>query len=503
MSITVELNNVDITDQVAFPSLRVTQMLTSQVDTANFEIDNKDGTRATPEFDDDIEVFDGATKIFGGKVAQVLQKVKSGGGGFVLSVSCVDHTLEFDRQLVARVYENETVEDIIDDIVTSYAPGFTVTNVQSNYLVEKIVFNQVPPSECLKKLATMLRYDWYIDPDKDIHFFPKFTNTAPFGLTDTNGNYIYKSLTRISDGSQLVNRVKVRGGEYDGATYTDTITVSGDDTKSFKLPYRFANLTIELDTGSGFVSQDVGIDFIDDFVTRDVLYNFADANVRFENALSNGDKIRFSGNPKVRVFAVAEDSVSIAAYGRIEKLIRENDIRSNLVARKRALAELLAYNEAIIDAKFKTYEGGLRTGMLINVKSTKRGLDDDLLIKTVVFLPRTPVEFEYQVDCVSTKRYGLIETLQKLLQPEAQDFDEAEVSEDIFSANEVLNILDDTEMIVPVTADEEVEIDENYILDPLGTGVDPIFITAPYTPTSQTDPNRPGRTNISMRTYVS
>ena len=40
--------------------------------------------------------------------------------------------------------------------------------------------------------------------------------------------------------------MKVRGGEYDGATYTDKITVNGSNSKSFKLPYKFSGLTIKV-----------------------------------------------------------------------------------------------------------------------------------------------------------------------------------------------------------------------------------------------------------------
>lgn len=340
--ITIELNSVDISDQVKFDSVQVDSVLTNEVDTAQFDIRRYGARTINPVFNDDVVIYDGADKIFAGKVNSVDNNAEAGLGAY-LTIRCTDHTMEFDRLLASRTYEDTTVHDIIDDLVSSYAPSFTINNVSSNFIIPKIVFNQVPLSQCLRRLADIMRYDWYIDPDKDIHFFERNTNTAPFDLTDTSGNFVYKTLSRSSDGTQIVNRVKVRGGEYDGDTYTDVITVKGSDSKSFKLPYKFSNLTIELDTGGGYVSKTVGIDFIDDFTTKDVLYNFQDQSFRFETARGDGNKIRFSGNPKVPVLAIAEDSPSVIAYGAIEKLIRDDTIESNNVARKRASAELLAF----------------------------------------------------------------------------------------------------------------------------------------------------------------
>jgi hypothetical protein len=264
-----------------------------------------------------------------------------------------------------------------------------------------------------------VRYDWYVDENKVVHFFSKGTLSAPFDLTDSSGNYVYTSLRRLLDGSQIANRVKVRGGEYDGDTYTDSITVAGDATKSFRLPYKFSNLTVKLNT----VAQVVGIDFIDNFSDKDVLHSFQEQTIRWETALSDADVIEFSGNPKVRVFAIAEDPPSIALYGKIEKLIRDNNITSNTVARQRAIAELYAYSASLIDAEFYTRTVGLRAGMQINISSTLRGSDDSLIIKSLVFRPIDKDNFGYDVKCVSQKRQGLIELLQSILEPEPQSTD--------------------------------------------------------------------------------
>ncbi|RKZ11034.1 hypothetical protein DRQ25_00815 [Candidatus Fermentibacteria bacterium] len=499
--ITVEINSVDVTDQIEQRTLQVTQNLTYQVDTAFFNVRKGGSKTLVPSYGDEIEIYDGSEKILGGTILSVNITPIAGAEGEFFVVNCVDRTYEMDKLMAAKTYEDETIEDIIADLVTTYASAFTTVNVNSTLLIEKIVFNQVPLSVCIKRLADTVGYDWYVDSDRDIHFFSKDANSAPFGITDTNGNYVYNSLNRVVDGSQVVNTVKVRGGEYNGNTYSDQITVSGNNTKSFKLPYRFANLTVTLDTGGGPVAQTVGLDFIDDFTSKDVLHNFQDRMIRFETALSSGDIIAFTGNPKVRVFTIAEDPISKEAYGVIEKLIRDGTIESNAIARRRASAELFIYSEPIIDAKFTTYTTGLRTGMIMTAQSDIQGFEEELMIKSLTFKMRDHDNFQYEVSLVSTRRYDFITLLQQLIEPDAQPSDENETSEQIYADTQVVTVQEEYEVVAPFEDEEDITVSENYILNPLGAGVDALYTLSPYTPSGQLDTRRPGRLGISFRVY--
>lgn len=502
--IDIKVNDVSIADQVNVESLVVQQNLTNEQDIATFGF-ILSGDREVPQFDDDIVILDGTTKIFAGKIAEVSEQI-AGSLIRMVKVACVDHTLEFDRILAARTYEDETIADILADLIDTYAPTFTYANVASDFVIEKIVFNQVPLSQCVRRLADIVRFDWYIDEDKDLHFFDKFTNTAPYDLTDTGGNYVYKSLVRTSDGSQIVNRVKVRGGEYDGSSYTDIITVVGNDTKSFNLPYKMANLAIRLDTGGGFVAKTVGVDFIDTFDDFDVLYSFQTQSFRFENELSDGDRVEYTGNPKTPVLAVVEDAASIAAlraryeeahgeaapagYGIIEKIIKETAIASNTIARQRAAAELIAFADAIVDAQFTTYTPGLRAGMVLHMQSDLRGFDEDLIIKKVQFKARTPEDFEYTVQCISTQRFTLLEVLRKIVTPESRPEDEKEVSESAYVLNETVNVLDEWTQVNPFVIEESVTFTDAWLdLD----GDDIVWVWGYYAPASHSDVNRMAR----------
>lgn len=502
--VTIQINSVDQSSVVIYESLNVTQNLSDLVDVCNFRTRKYGDRTFKPEYGDDVKVYDDADCVFGGIVMKVHEVVESGGGGVVYEAQCADYTVVMDRLMVGRTFENQSIKAIITDILSSYAPDFNADNVDSDFVIPKIVFNQITVSQCIKKLADIVQYDWYVDENKSVHFFGKYTNMAPFNLTDSSGNYVYTSLERNIDGSQIVNRVKVRGGSYDGPLFTDVITVNGNSSKSFKLPRQMANLTIEVDAGSGYVSKNVGIDNIDDFTTDDVLYSFQDQSFRFENALTDGNKIRFSGNPKINVMAIAEDDVSIKVlrdkyeaiygtpppdgYGVIEKVLRDNSIESNEVARRRAAAELYSYSQAVIDAKFYTYDSGLRTGMVINLSSSRRDCDDDLIIKTVTFRMIDPMNFGYQVECVSTKRYNFIEILRSLMEPEIKENDE--ISEETKIDNAIEGIQEEHTVVNPYEDDVDEGTQEQHGINLLGQGVGPTPVWGYYAPTSDTDPKR-------------
>ncbi len=495
--IILKINSTDRSSLVVRDSLEINQILTSQVDTAVFLLRKYGSRSVVPTVGDDIGIFQDTTKIFGGTITSVNETEISTADGLVYEVKVTDYTFLLDSKLVSETYSSQTVAYIINDLLTKYASGFTSVNVSSTFSITKIVFNQVPISQCIKRLADVLRYDWYVDENKDIHFFSKFTNSAPYNLTDTSGNYVNETLERSIDGTQIANTVKVRGGEYDGATYTDKITVNGNNSKTFTLPYKFSNLAI---TVNG-VSKTVGIDNIDSFPAKDVLYNFTEKIIRFNAVLADGDQIQFSGNPKVPVLAIASDPASIALYGAKEKLIRDTTIQDLAVARKRAGAEVDTYKDPISSLKFDTYTAGLRTGMVINLTSTRRGANVDFIISSVDFKARTLNDFTYSVDVVTTRQFGLIELLQQILQPDPQQADDAEVAETIKTDTAEVTIDELITTLSPYQDFVTVTLAESILNDPLGAGVEPLWVLADYTPTSQTDTKRMGRLDYSLKVY--
>ena len=488
--IKVIIEGTDRSNNIEWKSLYIRQQLDDLTDVATINI-VYDGINKTfvPNELDEVYIYDDTEKVFGGVITKITQQVL---GVNLIKYTCSlnDFSFILKRQLVSKVYESETIQDIIDDIITNYTDGsFTANSIETSLTIDKIVFNQINVNKALKRLARLVGYHWYVDYDKDIHFFSKYTYNAPFNITDDSGNYIYESLIRESDGSQIVNQVKVRGGEYDGDLFTDTITINGNTTKTVLLPYKFSNLTVKVNG----TSQTVGIDFLDDESAYDVLYNYQEKTLKWSSALSDGDEVEFSGNPKVPVLAIAQDSSSLNQYGKVEKLIRDKSIEDLTSARKRAEAELLYFADEVIDVKYKTYEKGLEVGQYQNIQSTIRNINEDLIIKTITIKTVSPDTFIYDVNLISTKRYGLIEVLQKLLEAEDLKANESEVAEIIKVDNEEIIV---NETITAVSGNEDnttITINEDFWND----NIEPTWVYAMYVPVSIDDTKRGGVYNIA------
>lgn len=494
--IQVLIDNVDKSELIQWESLVVEQNRDDEIDSCNFRVLVYQGKTFNPVYNQAVIVKEDSEVIFAGNIVGVKQGLDGNSGIIFYDIECQDYTTQLVGKLVARTYTNQTINYILADLCSAFAPTFNADNANSTFVVPKIVFNQITFLDCIKKLASIVNYSYYIDSNKSIHFFNISEGSAPFSITD-EGGYEFETLERTLDGSQLVNVVKVRGGEYDGALFTDKITVKGAVTKSFIIAKKLSSLTIKVNN----VSKTVGIDNVDDFATKQVLYNYQNQSIAFQNALADGDVIEYSGYPKVRVFQIAEDTSSVNQYGRIEKLIREDDIRDNVIARKRAVAELYAFSNGVIDATFETTQSGLRVGQSILIDCPSRSFVENLTIKSVTFTTDSPTTFRYKVNLINTKRANLINLLSKLLAPATLDIDEAEVDESIYIDKAELTMSEEHTVVNAFADDADLEVIETHYLDPLGAGVEPEWVLGDYFPSSETDPKRMGRLDISMTLY--
>lgn len=499
MNITVKVNTIDRTNYVSWPSFTKEDVLNSQVDTCTFDTKKYGSKTWKPVVGDEILVEDGATKIFAGVIVQVEETIE----GLVLShnVQCKDWSQYLDRSLVVERYEDMTINAIIADINTYYLTGgFTVNNVNCTTVVKSIAFNRLPVSKCLQLLAEQVNYSWYVDYDKDIHFFAKNSEPAPFSLSDTAGNYIFSSLRIKDDLSQLRNRVYVRGGEIKGTSRSENFT--GDATKkTFALGNKFSNKpTVTV----GGVSKTVGVDFLDQDASFDCLWNYNEKYIRFVNAPASAAAIVISGTPLIPIIVQIQDESSIAKYGGIyEFSVVDKTIKSVEEARQYATSQLEAYANKIAEGGFDTYESGLRSGQIITIQSDIRDLNSSFLIQRVTLSMRTPTEGLWIVELATLRTIGIIDFLQNLLLSQDSQISvaENEVLEKSYLVNETAQVTETITKTFPYSDHQTAQITEDIAKDPFGAGVAPDFVLAPYIPTSNSDPKREGILDISFTVY--
>ena len=447
MAIVIEINDIDKTGEIVTSSVMLNRALTNQIDTLTFEIKRANSSGYKPVLNNKVEVIEDGTLIFGGQIVSIDEEVD----GLVekVKISCKDFSFDMDKKLVVKTYSSMTVAAIIADINTNFLPaGYTVTNVVCPIIVNYIAFNYEMPSKCFQQLATITDYDWYVDEAKNIYFFQKGSQSAPFNLTDTNGKYIYNSLKIKKDIKNIRNSIIVRGGTYQGSTYTEDQAADGNKT-TFTFAYQYSNYIVKVNG----VTKTVGLDFIDDPTTKDCLYNFNEKAVKFPTASkpTAGQIVTIVGNPHIPVVTKIADSASVALYGEFQYKIIDKSIASKEAARDRAQAELAGWAAQINEGSFSTYETGLKVGQKIRIQSTNRGIDDYFIISRLSSKMHTPTQMEHTATLVTKQTYGVIEFLQNLL---IQKDKEIEISSDevldlVLQFSETMGITDS--MTAPVS----------------------------------------------------
>lgn len=411
--LTITVESTDRTGNIDPFSINVSRALTNQADTFQFTVPRTQAGDWKPAVLDTVQVEDGDSNvIFGGSIVTI-EETFDGGIEYV-KCNCRDWTFEMDRKLVVKSYTGETVEDIIADLITNYIGdlGFTGTNVNCDVLVDYIAFNYEYPSKILQQLAQLTSYDWYVDEDKDIHFFAKDANPAPFALSDTSGNYYIDTLVIKKDATKIKNTITVRGGQYLGDSFTESYVADGTQL-TVPLVNKYNSITVTVNA----VSKTVGVANIDSLDDFDCLYNFQEKSLTFKPATkpANGHVVAVNGSPYVPVLTRRTDVGSVGVYGVFEYKIVDSTIDTKQGARERALAELNQYSEALDEGSFETSVNGLEVGQIITVESAFRSISEDFVITRIMTTIENTDKLKHKVTLSTTQTYGMVEFLQSLL----------------------------------------------------------------------------------------
>jgi len=413
MTITLKINGVNRTSSIIRNSLNKSDVLNEKVDTLSFAVDKYGNQTYAPSVNDTVELLDTGVTIFKGLILTV-DKSTDGHSVVRYDVECVDNAHFLNRTLVTEIYTNTTINAIIANIISTYAPTFTITGVVAPVPVKSITFNRISVSEALGKLSRLSNYSWYVDYTNDIHFFAKNTELAPFSITDNSNNYIYESLQVSEDISQLRNSVFIEGGEIEGEQRTETFTTDGVQ-KFFKLTNKFSAIYDDdqnqiLSVAVNGVQQTIGVSGLNDESSFNVLWDYNGKSLAFANAPANGT-LTVTGLPLYPILVQEEDPDSIVIYGRSEFAKVDKSISTRQEAVDFAIAELEAYANKISESSFATYTPGLRSGQVITVNSAFRGINEDFLIQRVTFRMVSQTVGEYRVELATLRTITLIDFL--------------------------------------------------------------------------------------------
>lgn len=412
--ITIKINNIDRSSLIDFGSVKKKDNINQDADTLQFSLEYHAGQTFRPEVSSLVEMLDGDTRIFYGRITSIDQSIESDN---IVSydIRCNDIGRDLARYLANETYEKMSVNDIITALLEDFSDGtFTTNNVNCDIEITKITYDRVNTWDAINQLADLTNYSWYVDYDKDIHFFPKNNEPAPINISDDSDNFIFESLKISNDITQIKNRVMIKGGEVEGDPRTEYF--DGNGTRdTFVTANKFARLPTVLVDG---VEQAVGIDYLSSEEDFDCFWDYNQKYIRFKEDTippAGTNNISVTGIPLYNIIIQMEEPTSIAKYGVAEFYKNVPDIKSREDALMYAKTQIEAYRAGIDEGEFQTYNPGLRSGQIISISSTLMGISESFVIQSVDFNMLTQEKFKYQVKLASVKSIGIIDFLINLL----------------------------------------------------------------------------------------
>lgn len=411
MALTFTIAGIDKTSLVQVDSLSITDELNSR-NTCTFSLLDTIGAYR-PAIGAAVAIADGATKYFTGTIDRIVELQLMGTSTLAYSVECVDYNQVCDRHLVAAVYENQTLKQIVEDIVTDCLTGesITTTNVETGPTITKAVFNYKYVNEVFNELAELTGYSWYIDYDKDLHFFARETNVAPFSLTDDSRNYRDVQVTKTRE--QYRNKQYVRAGQdiTDQQTAEKPTPKPDGVTKTFVLKYPVAQVpTVEVNS----VAQTVGIRDVDS--GKQWYWSKGDNTITQDNSeavLTDTDvlEVTYYGLFPILIQTQLDQEIATrvtaeGGSGIYEAIDEDGNIDKQDLAIDKAAGLLRKYGSIPQIVEFETDADGLAAGQLLTINITAHNLNGQYLIDSVAAQDKSGIFLRYRVRALSGESLG-------------------------------------------------------------------------------------------------
>ncbi len=408
----------NITSFIRWRTLEHISVLTKEVSTCRFNIFDTSGV-TIPGVGDQIDLYENNTHKFGGTVTE--SKIAPSGGILLeYQINCIDWSFKINSRLVVKSYPAQDPALVVKDIISTFAgAGFTTYNVQTaGFDVASIKFNYEQVTLAIEKLAKQIGWEWFIDADKDIHFFPPNVMVdAPYPIDDTSGNLEWTTLNVDQSIVNMKNSIFVIGGNYT-KTFDATSTPDKyltDGVKSvFSLAYSYVPSTIIVLLNG--VAQTVGTDQVTDPTSVQVLYNELSRFIKFTTVPATpSQQVVIYGLAQIPILAHVQNQAAIAAYGEIQDSIIDPQIKSIAEAQERGNAQVADFGSPVYGIKFSTLKTGFAIGQTVQVDSTLFGTDVLVEVKRITARLYSPTQFHYDIECVGTEKVSFIDVMKLLL----------------------------------------------------------------------------------------
>lgn len=451
MARVITIAGVDRTGDIRLQDTTVELLLTYQEDSCSFTVFS--GSKPNPG--DEIIITQDGVKLFAGIIDQPQDEPVAEGTVFY-KCQARDYTFRVDQKLVVESYTAQTADYIFSDIVSKYCSGFTTTHVNTGApVIERITFDYQSPSDCFRQLCEYVGWSWYVDNDKDLHFFNPETENLPAPIV-IDGTTAIRKLRHDIDIVGLANRVYVRGG----SMYSDPQTVewkADGVARQWVLPWGPHEISYGGASGKIGVNEvpySIGIENIDDASTKDYLLNFQEKYIKASDGTTTpvaGVTMSFSAKQDVDVITVVEDIESQQAVaaaqggdGIYEYSIKDDSLVSLEAAEAAGNQYLRDHGNPNVKGSFETEIAGWQPGQILSITLPGRGINGQFLIQKITLQPCDESLWTYRIE-YGGRLLGIADFLKALVSAQQKKkANDTALLHKIVSGQEIVGVEDET-----------------------------------------------------------
>lgn len=366
-----------------------------------------------------IEIYDDGVDIqttdpfFSGIVAKPIETNPLNTTPIEIEVDLLDNTAICGRRVIAETYINQSNGYIVQDIINKYlgAEGITAGTIDDSVTVKRAIYSYMRADDVLDELAELTGCNWWVTPEKVLHFFKQGTFKAPWDLVNQKP---IRNVKIESDLNQYRNRQYIRAGQDTTDLQTEEFILDGKQ-KTFTVAYKIAEkptITIEYDDGTT-KTPSIGIRGVDQ--NSEWYWNKGEKELgQAQNETAeDGGVLRIEYVGLFPIMVVSEDATAInerkeieggtGIYEYVENNASINDSDSALDFAEGKVRRFARISRKIT---FQTRRDGLRAGQVIDVEFSEHGINGDFLITKVELSEEMEGQKVYDVEMLDGEDVG-------------------------------------------------------------------------------------------------
>jgi hypothetical protein len=371
------------------------------------------------------------TFLFSGTVDEIQSEIPADVAATkFLNVTCIDWNQLADRHLVTNRYKAMTLRDVVKAIVntdsgdlgeTLASEGVTATddNIQEGPILDNVAFKYDTVADAFDELSNLSGFAWNIDYNRQLKFFDKLTNPAPYEIDSTTWVNI-RNVQLRQNREEYRNVQILKAGKGMTSDRTDEFVGDGKN-RTFTLRMPIAEKPeVWLKIGAGVLTQvdptKVDIQPDDDLKKEEVewFYRLGDKDV-IQNAaalytpLAAADTLRVIYKGEYPLQLQARNDIEVAARKAIEggtgiycEVEESENVDSDDMAVEKAERLLSKYSVCPSNLSYETDFEGFKSGQWLNVNLPEFGICGKFFIKNMSFRYTGDSFFRYQINAIDS-----------------------------------------------------------------------------------------------------